>query len=193
MSNIDPAEAELVELCQGKDWFACVGRDQYKRLVVYVHYMTGGVSNLIPDRTSDGQQVLMHWYDSKFGKKEDYMGKVEPTKFHTLTSTPIPTPTQFIEMAREAQKRGIDTGFGQIMDEMTEEQQLELRVRHLTDELDKLEKICGTNILGDIFFEIHDGSNAVTNLSIKYPEVREKLQSLYHQFGFDILYEELEL
>lgn len=189
MSNVDPAEAELLELCRGRDWFGCIGRDQYNRLVVYVHRMTGEVSTFLPDRTSDGQQVLMHWYDSKFGKKEDYMGKVEPTRFHTLT----PTPTQFIEAAREAQKRGVDTGFGQIVDEMTEEQLLELRVKHLTDELDKLEKICGTNILSDIFFEIHDGNNAVTNLSIKYPEVREKLQSLYSQFGFDILYEELEL
>jgi hypothetical protein len=62
----------------------------------------------------------------------------------------------------------------------------------LINKLDKLEKICGSNILQDIFYEVHDGKNSVTNLSIKYPEIRKSLEELYEVFGFDVIYEELD-
>lgn len=62
----------------------------------------------------------------------------------------------------------------------------------LTSELDRLEKICGTHILQDIFYEIHDGQNAVTNLSTRYSQVRNDLEDLYNEYGFDIIYEELD-
>jgi hypothetical protein len=62
----------------------------------------------------------------------------------------------------------------------------------LIPELDRLEKICGSNMLQDIFYEVHDGKNAVTNLSSRYPEVREALDVLYANYGFDVIYEELD-
>lgn len=63
---------------------------------------------------------------------------------------------------------------------------------HLIKELDRLERICGSNILQDIFYEIHDGKNAVTNLSVKFPEVRSGLEKLFEVFGFDVIYDELD-
>lgn len=63
----------------------------------------------------------------------------------------------------------------------------------LTNDLDRLEKICGTHVLGDIFFEAHDGKNAVTNWSARYPEVRKEMDRLLEEYGFDVIYEEIEL
>lgn len=65
-------------------------------------------------------------------------------------------------------------------------------VDDLCDELDRLEKICGSNTLQHIFYEVHDGDNAVTSYSPKFPEVREALDKLYATFGFDVIYEELD-
>jgi len=62
----------------------------------------------------------------------------------------------------------------------------------LYSKLNELETICGLNILTDIFFESHDASNAITNLSSKYPEIREKMNSLYEEYGFDVIHDELE-
>lgn len=65
-------------------------------------------------------------------------------------------------------------------------------MQYLTSQLDRLEKICGSNILQDIFYETHDGQNAVTNLSARFSDVRESLEKLYDAFGFDLIYEELD-
>lgn len=54
----------------------------------------------------------------------------------------------------------------------------------------KLSKICGRGKLEDIFYEIHDRDDAVTNESVNYPEIRTKLQDLYDEFGFDVLFDE---
>jgi hypothetical protein len=64
---------------------------------------------------------------------------------------------------------------------------------YLVFELDRLEKICGANILADLFFESHDNKNAVTNLTAKFPDIRKCVDSLYETYGFDIIYENLEL
>lgn len=69
---------------------------------------------------------------------------------------------------------------------------LDIDLDYLGSELDRLEKICGSNMLQDIFYEVHDGKNAVTNLSARYPEVRESMGVLYRDYGFDIVYEELD-
>lgn len=68
----------------------------------------------------------------------------------------------------------------------------DVNLRDLIDELDTLESVCGPNILNDIFYEVHDGKNAVTNLSMKYPEVRSRMEKLYSEYGFDVVYEELD-
>ena len=73
------------------------------------------------------------------------------------------------------------------------EDEQEYDLNDLTKELDRLEKICGTNILGSIFYEIQDQNNAVTNLSAMFPEVRLSMDKLFEEYGFDIIFENLEL
>lgn len=65
-------------------------------------------------------------------------------------------------------------------------------IQDLITELTALSSICGENILCDIFYEIKDGNNAITNLSSKFPEVRESLAELYEEFGFDLIYDQIE-
>ena len=65
-------------------------------------------------------------------------------------------------------------------------------VATLVKQLERLEKICGSNILQDIFYEVHDGRNAVTNLRVRYPEVAQPMEELYQTYGFDVIYEELD-
>jgi len=77
------------------------------------------------------------------------------------------------------------------VDEVADQTQ-ELSIRHLENELDRLERLCGSNTLQDIFYEIKDAHNAVTNLSARYPEVRKALERLYDQYGFDVIYENLD-
>ncbi len=64
-------------------------------------------------------------------------------------------------------------------------------LNNLIAKLSRLETLCSKNILQDIFYEIHDGRNAVTNLSSSFLEVRKELEELYNVYGFDILYENL--
>ncbi len=82
--------------------------------------------------------------------------------------------------------------FIEILDKnLKESQENELEGSDLSFKLNYLESKCGENILQDLFFEIHDGKNSVTNLSSKYPEVKEELSKLYFEYGFDVIYEEL--
>lgn len=62
----------------------------------------------------------------------------------------------------------------------------------LHEELWGLQRICGRDNLIDIFYEVHDGNNAVTSLSAEFPEVRAAMDVLYNNVGFDILFEELD-
>lgn len=61
----------------------------------------------------------------------------------------------------------------------------------LIAELDRLEKMCGSHILEDIFYETNDQKNAITNLSAKFPDVRDGMDKLYDTYGFDLIYESL--
>lgn len=44
----------------------------------------------------------------------------------------------------------------------------------------------------DIFYEVHDGANALTNLSDIHPYAREVLEKLYNEYGFDVLFDLLD-
>lgn len=172
----------------GKDWFHSVGEDQYGRYVVYVNYMNYETLNDIP-ATESGKQVVVHFAISKTATREQFVS-MPSAPGATLMSL---TAGEFIAAGREAQVRGIDTGFGQMVEDQvdgTEEEDKSLL--HLQNELFRLEKICGSHTLQDVFYEIHDGRNAVTNLSDRYPEVRKPLERLYKEYGFDVVYEELD-
>lgn len=68
----------------------------------------------------------------------------------------------------------------------------DLDTKYLIDEVEYLQSICKRSMLQDIFFEVHDGTNAVTSLSQSFPEIRQSINDLYHIYGYDLLYEELE-
>jgi len=70
--------------------------------------------------------------------------------------------------------------------------QPELKIDSLIKELDRLEKVCGSHTLQDIFYEVQDGKNAVTDMSKRYPEVRSSLEKLFDVYGFDVIYEEID-
>lgn len=62
----------------------------------------------------------------------------------------------------------------------------------LDNELQELRMVCGKNKLIDIFFEVHDRDDAITNFSFDFPVVKERLQVLYNDFGFDVLWDKLD-
>ena len=186
--SISEGMDQLSQQFKGRDWFYDVGTDQYGRLVVYVKYMCHETLHEIPDKAG-GIQVLVHFAASKTATREQF---VEQPQKPSATLT----PTTFVQAAKEAQANGVDTGFGQMFDELDQELLPVEEVKslqYLQNELGRLEKICGTNTLSDIFFEIKDGQNAVTNLSARYPEVRTRMESLFDEYGFDVIYEELEM
>jgi len=198
----DPTLWSLKFQYQQRDWFYDVGYDQFGRPVLYVKYECPETIWDIPDRW-DGKQLLVHFAPSAPNWKSDYVSVESTSRLPVAVSF---SPKVFIEAAKTAQTKGIDTGFVGAMDaegiaildrlaeqeEAERERELELSVRALTDELDRLERICGSNILQDIFYEVQDGKNAVTNLSAKFPEVRQRMEKLHAKYGFDIIYEELD-
>lgn len=178
---------QLSDSFKDRDWFFDIGFDQYGRVVVYVKYMCHETLHDIPDQCA-GKQVLVHFAASKTATREQF------TAPKAEDNLPINLLTNFQKAAKDAQAQGIDVGVGQLVDSITDVTEFaEDDLDDLRDELDRLERVCGANILGDIFFEIHDKKNAVTNLSAKFPEVAERLTKLYNEYGFDVLYEELEI
>lgn len=172
----------LTNLFKGKDWFHSVGKDQYGRYVVYTNYMCHETLHNVPDQVG-GVQVLTHFAASMLATREQFVETPGPQPF----SVP-----EFLQKVEEAKAQGIDTGLLSTMDDETLEVFHDLSQRHLEDELDKLERICGSNCLQDIFYEIRDAHNAVTNHSTRFPEVRTRLEKLYNEYGFDVIYESLD-
>ncbi len=161
--DITKGMQQLSELCKGKDWFFDVGTDNYGRLVVYTKWCSEEILRFVPGFV-EGVQVLVHFAGSKTVKKDD---------FAAAPKKPV------LELVDESWDDNEDVV-------------LPVDVGALARELDRLEKVCGSNVLQDIFYEIHDGKNAVTNLSAKFPDVKKSLDKLYDEYGFDVIYEEMD-
>lgn len=156
----------------GYDFFDSVGLDQFGRYVVYVKYMDERVYKCV-ESDLDGKQVLLWYANSKPEVvRAKYCTIKTLSELRPHVSTPVFVPIPMPQAPEENES---------------------LNLGALDQELDRLEKICGTRILGEIFFEVHDGHNAVTEYRKQYPDVFKKMQILYDEFGFDVLYEELEL
>jgi hypothetical protein len=170
MVNKNPL-ALLRDSFKDRDWFHSVDLDKSNRLVVYVKYMCEETTYDIP-RQVEGVNVLCHFAGSKNISQELFSHKnVKPKK--NLPSLEV-----------------VD-GVGDDL-EFIEEPNTPLDLRELVAELDRLEKMSGSNIMQDIFYETHDGINAVTNLSSKFPDVRRGMEKLYNQYGFDLIYENMD-
>jgi len=175
--DINEGMEYLRNLYKDKEWFHSVGLEKYGRIVVYIHHTTHETLHDIPDSVA-GKQVLVHFAASLFLDKDKYVNR---------PSTAVHPMMELEAAARRADADGtIDP-----VDEVADQTQ-ELSIRHLENELDRLERLCGSNTLQDIFYEIKDAHNAVTNLSARYPEVRKALERLYDQYGFDVIYENLD-
>jgi hypothetical protein len=153
---------ELFNLLKDQDWFYDIGIDPHGRYVVFVKTMNQTILSSIPYHF-DGKQVLCHYSSFKDADKYNFI---------------YPSNTPKISFPKEVLPPKID------------EEELDLDA--LVKELDRLEELCGFNILNDIFYEVHDHKNAVTNLSEKFPQVRKSMDKLYLQYGFDVLYDLLE-
>jgi len=166
----------LTSMFKEQPWFCEVGTDSIGRFVVYVKYMNKE-TQAIPDRML-GVQVLVHFIASKTARADQFTTNGNHVPFSKPPAPPV------LELVREPDE----------LDDLEElpSNLLEFDVADLIKRLDKLERICGSNALQDIFYEVHDKDNAVTNLSARYPEVREAMQELYDEYGFDVVYEELD-
>jgi hypothetical protein len=162
---------------QHKDWFHSVGLDQYGRPVIYVHVMNHETLYDIPDSV-DGKQVLTHYAASKLVTIEQFTNK---------------SVTQYVPTySREIDVSAVVLSDEPTVDDIVGPAEEEKSLRHLQNELDRLEKACGSYTLQDIFYEVHDGPNAVTSMSARHPDVRKSLEKLYKMYGFNVIYEELD-
>lgn len=158
----------LTKTFQDKDWFAEAGIDvATKRITVYVHKMNAEVYESVPSMLHEFQ-IMLAFVGFLRAASDKFTEDLTKPKFGSslVTKPVIEDVSEFAEMVNDGPP--------------------------LIEELDRLEKICGSNMLQDIFYEVHDGKNAVTNLSSRFPEVREALETLYANYGFDVLYEELD-
>jgi hypothetical protein len=175
MSHIDSDLAELQEQYEDRDWFAEVGLDEYSRCVVYVKYMNRETL-AIPTYTEEGREVCVHFLSSKMVTRDQFVEKQGGVSLPVYQPLMAPFPIDLM------------TELTELTEQVTENKSLV----YLQRSLERLEKDCGSNILQDLFYELHDGKNAVTNNSSRYPEVWKKLGKLYEIYGFDVIYENID-
>lgn len=174
----------LDELYQGKEWFHSTGLDQFGRYVVYVTHMNHETLYDILDDL-DGKQVLVHFAGSKTATASQFRndGNARPNFTY-----PDGSPCLY--------DRSIDVSAVVLVeptvDDLLGPEEEEKSIQYLQKELDKLERQCGSYTLQNIFYEVHDGKNAVTSDSERYPEVRHGMERLFKLYGFDTIYEELD-
>jgi hypothetical protein len=181
----------LSDLYKGKDWFHSTGFDVYGRYVVYVKYMNHETLHDIPD-FMDGRQVLVHFSGSLTATSAQFVNQPQAPGASLKAHVPSYPELELEGAARRADADGTMEPTVDEVDDVIGVEEEEKSVLHLQKELDRLEKQCGSYTLQDIFYEIQDGKNAVTNMSARYPEVRKGLEKLYSQYGFDVIYEELD-
>ena len=175
----------LSKLFKGKDWFYDVGTDQYGRYVVYINFACRETIYDIPDEVG-GRQVLVHSAGSLTANRDSFTNNLSSTT-HLWKDIKDKMPAEQKARVDEAVKKELD-----IIEEAVGPASDNQSMRYLQNELERLEKICGSYTLQDIFYEVQDGNNAVTNMSARFPEVRSNLEKLFEEYGFDIIYEELD-
>lgn len=191
---MDPTECLkiLADQFGREDWFHSTGLDQYGRLVVYCKFMNHATLHDIPDYVG-GKQVLVHFAGSKTATREQFTSNPNAPgatlKPHVTSTYPDGTPCPY---DREIDVQAVVIPVEEAEEDVAGEEEEEKSIMYLQRELDKLEKECGSYTLQDIFYEVQDGKNAVTNMSARYPNVRKGLERLYNLYGFDVIYEELD-
>jgi len=160
--NMEDAVNYLTVLLKDNPWFYTVKKDRYKTIIVYTLWQSKEILTTIPEYIED-YRVLVHFAGSLIEKPLVKTAALGSYKScEPLETIPSPAPAT------------------------------ELDINVLIKELDRLEKVCGSHTLQDIFYEVQDGKNAVTDMSKRYPEVRDSLEKLFVTYGFDVIYEEID-
>lgn len=188
--NTQEAIKSLKSQFASKDWFSDVEPDQFNNIVVYVKYLSSEVIKAVPDKM-EGHRVLAHFAVSKVDNKKFITDAStwNPSKF--VSNFPKPKGSEEAIQKAHEQLFSQDPEFFKPGKE-PEFFKLEMDRDVLASDLDRLAETCGDNILQEILFEIRDGKNALTNFSSKYPPVREEMDRIYAQYGFDAINEEWE-
>lgn len=160
----------LTQKYSTKDWFSHVDIDHLQRFVIYVKFMNEETM-AIPDKC-DGRRVVV-----TFAVSDPKVLKAKYGTPKTLGELHLGTYSPPFAVSKVKEE-----------EDFMEESDID----DLIFELDRLEKLCGSKALQDIFYEVHDKKNAVTDVSGKYPYVRSCMDKLYNNFGFDVIYEELD-
>lgn len=134
-------------------------------IVVYVKYMNSEVYREVPDVVNGW--AIRPWF---VGYADCTHVISKPSTLEKMASEVGTLPTGMLAAGPPPFESGLD----------------------FHHEVWKLSKVCGRSKLEDIFYEIHDGEDAVTNQSANFPEIRTKLEALYDEFGFDVLFDEFD-
>jgi hypothetical protein len=171
--NRNEAINQLNQMFKGQDWFYDTGLDKYGRIVVYANWLNKDIYPLVPTQL-EGHQVLLHFAASKTATRDQFVS--QPNAPGATLKAYV--PDEVVEPDD--------------IDDVVGPEEEEKSLLHLQNELERMEKICGSGTLQHIFYEIQDGKNAVTNMSVRYPNVRSGMEKLYEQYGFDVIYEEID-
>lgn len=156
------------------DWYAkkvAVNTMLHNSIVVYAHRIDAAVYAAVPDKIGNWD-VRVHFFASYNASADSF--KVDPKSF-TVSKDAVFSP------ATIAQLKVVEPTI-----ELTEED------FDVSEEVWQLSKQCGWDALEEIFYEIHDGPNAITERSKDFPGVAASIKELYDLVGFDVLAEEIE-
>ena len=148
---------------QNYDWFYDVGINEWGVPTIYVHSMSSKIFQIIFDNSKDLT--------------------IDYPCVHFASALTVDASKYVVNLTKPQIS---------LIDDPEPDENLGYSELNLSEEIGNLRKICGVNILSDIFYEIHDGKNAITNLSVKFPEVREGLDKLYSTYGFNLIYEQVD-
>ncbi len=162
------------------DWYAkkvAVNTMLYNSIVVYAHRIDAAVYAAVPDKIGNWD-VRVHFFASYNANADTF--KVAPKTLLEQFATKVGTvPTGMLAA----------TSLTPPVEEVTELTEEDFDV---SEEVWQLSKQCGWDALEEIFYEIHDGPNAITERSKDFPGVAASIKELYDLVGFDVLAEEIE-
>lgn len=170
MESMEDAIHRLHVLLHGREWYAgkvLANPNLHNSIIAYVKYNTLEIEEAVP-RLMEGYDVRVHFAGSlgESAKPNTTLGVFNPSALAPQPVVAAPEPSSDDFMLAPA--------------------------GDIHNALWNLRRACGRENLENIFYEIHDGTNALTCVSKEFPEVRTKLQTLYDEFGFDILFEEID-
>lgn len=184
----------LSELYSNKDWYHSVGLDAYGRYVVYVKFMNHETLHAISDL--NGKQVLVHFAASLPAAVDNFVNRP------VLSALPAPPQyvNNFIKKAKTTQSVSMNAGAGCLVEKVTQSILDKANMflvstnylgEHIQKEISELQIIWGNENVENVFYEIVDGDDAVTNASDAHPDLRDRLERLYAHYGFDLICEKL--